>query len=166
MCFCHHHHTSTPPGFLSGRGWDTIWWSKKEALLLFMITYLNIWILFNILCNFTLNSICCFSFPFVNFRKLGIGNNYWRTNDKEGTGNIKKRGERKIYSKPDLEEESLRKEKERWKKRVKDGKIKSISDLNERDKRHKRRMWRNRQKDLRERRRMVPESRETPSDGP
>lgn len=39
----------------------------------------------------------------------------------------------KIHSEAELKEEYLRKERQRWKKRVEEGKIKNINDLNERE---------------------------------
>ncbi|XP_072099484.1 uncharacterized protein [Mobula birostris] len=78
----------------------------------------------------------------------------------------KKRRE-KIYSKPELKEEYLRKEKQRWKKRVEDGKIKTISDLNEREKRSKRKAWKRRQQESRERKRkLMEEMEQEPQSGP
>lgn len=55
----------------------------------------------------------------------------------------------KIYSQPELKEELLRNERERWRNRMKKGKIKNITDLVEREKRYKRRFWKQAQKESR-----------------
>lgn len=55
-----------------------------------------------------------------------------------------------MYSQPELKEELLRNERERWGYRVKEGKIKNITDLEQRDKRYKRKFWKQAQKESRE----------------
>ena len=68
----------------------------------------------------------------------------------------KKRRE-KIHSEAELKEEYLRAERQRWKKRVEEGKLKNINDLNEREKRSQRKAWKRRQQVSREGKRKGPD---------
>lgn len=60
--------------------------------------------------NFIVNPLNS-DFPFMNFRKLWLGNSYQWRSDGEEYQKKKKRRE-KMYSEPDLKEEYLRKEKQ------------------------------------------------------
>jgi len=75
----------------------------------------------------------------------------------------KKRRE-KIHSEPEVKEEYLRMERQRWKKRVEEGKVKNIKDLNEREKRSQRKAWKRRQQESRDRKRKGSDHPETPSE--
>ena len=77
----------------------------------------------------------------------------------------KKRRE-KIHSEAELKEEYLRTERQRWKKRVEEGKLKTINDLTEREKRSQRKAWKCRQKASREHKRKSSDHPETPPDSP
>ena len=77
----------------------------------------------------------------------------------------KKRRE-KIHSEAELKEEYLRAERQRWKKRVKEGKLKNINDLSEREKISQRKAWKHRQQVSREGKRKGPDHPETPPDSP
>lgn len=80
-----------------------------------------------------------------------------------------KRWREKMNRQPEVKEEFLKKERERWAKRVKDGKVKNISDMEEREKRQKRKVWKHAQRESRERRRKAEEgwqSLSTPPESP
>lgn len=80
-----------------------------------------------------------------------------------------KRRMEKLNSQPELKEEFLRKERERWANRVRDGKLKKICNLQEREKRQKRKFWRQAQRESRERRKKAEEvhqSLSTPPESP
>lgn len=72
----------------------------------------------------------------------------------------------KIHSEAELKEEYLRTERQKWKKRVEEGKIKNISDLNKREKRSQRKAWKYRQQVSRECKRKGLNHPETPPDNP
>lgn len=85
---------------------------------------------------------------------------------KEKKQGIQKKWKEKIYHEPELNEEYLRKEEQRWKKRIEDRKIKNISDLNEREKRSKRKVYKGRHQESREYERKGPEHPQTSPDSP
>lgn len=60
-----------------------------------------------------------------------------------------KRRREKNNSQPQLKEEFLTKERERWRNRMNEGKIKKINNLEEREKRHKRKYWKQAQRESR-----------------
>lgn len=60
-----------------------------------------------------------------------------------------KRRREKINSQPELKEEFLTKERERWRNRMNEGKIKKINNLEEREKRRKRKYWKQAQRESR-----------------
>ena len=99
------------------------------------------------------------------FRKLWLGSSYLWSREGEETGNIKRSVERK-HSDRELKEEYLIMERQRWKKRVEEGKIKNINDLNEREKRSQRKAWKSRQQVSRECKRQGSDHPETPPDSP
>lgn len=68
-----------------------------------------------------------------------------------------KKWREKLNSQPEKKEEFLRKEKERWANRVKDGKLKTIADLSKRKVRRKRKFWKQAQRESRERRQKAQE---------
>ncbi|KAL2102031.1 hypothetical protein ACEWY4_003792 [Coilia grayii] len=80
-----------------------------------------------------------------------------------------KKWREKLNSQPELKDEFLRKERERWAHRVQDGKVKTISDLNGRKRRKRRKFWKEAQRESRERRKKAQEiqqSLNTPPDSP